>query len=65
MALTQGAPAAATIHTPTQSIILPIPAPLFALLCLAYTVSGALAGLAFVALTDAPAFGRALRQLLG
>jgi hypothetical protein len=61
-ALTQGAPAAATIHTPTQAIfILPIPAPLFALLHL----SGALAGLAFVALTDAPAFGRALRQLLG
>jgi membrane associated rhomboid family serine protease len=28
-------------------------------------LSGALAGLAFVALTDAPALGRALRQLLG
>ena len=62
-------------------IPLPIPAPLFALLYLAYTVyaskqargrvnhdahlSGALAGVVFVLLTDAPAFGRALRQVFG
>jgi len=59
----------------------PIPAPLFALGYLAYTVfaahrgggrvnhdahlSGALTGLAFVAVTDAPAFGRALHMLFG
>jgi membrane associated rhomboid family serine protease len=58
----------------------PIPAPLFALGYLAYTIyasrhargrinhdahlGGALAGLAFVALSDAPAFARALRILL-
>jgi membrane associated rhomboid family serine protease len=57
-------------------IPLPIPAPLFALAYLAYTyyasrqargrinhdahLAGALAGIAFVALTDAPAFARAL-----
>jgi membrane associated rhomboid family serine protease len=62
-------------------IPLPIPAPLFAVLYLAYTVyaskqargrvnhdahlSGALAGLVFVLLTDAPAFARALRQVFG
>jgi membrane associated rhomboid family serine protease len=62
-------------------IPLPIPAPLFAVLYLAYTVyaskqprgrinhdahlSGALAGVVFVLLTDAPAFGRGLRQVLG
>ena len=62
-------------------IPLPIPAPLFALLYLAYTIyaskqargrinhdahlSGALAGVVFVLLTDAPAFGRALRQVFG
>jgi membrane associated rhomboid family serine protease len=62
-------------------IPVPIPAPLFAIAYLAYTVfaarrrrghvnhdahlSGALAGLAFVALTDAPAFGAALRQVFG
>jgi membrane associated rhomboid family serine protease len=58
----------------------PIPAPLFAVGYLAYTVfaarrgrgrvnhdahlAGALTGLAFVAITDAPAFERALRTLL-
>jgi membrane associated rhomboid family serine protease len=62
-------------------IPLPIPAPLFAVLYLAYTIyaskqprgrinhdahlSGALAGVVFVLLTDAPAFGRGLRQVLG
>ncbi len=62
-------------------IPLPIPAPLFALGYLAYTIyasrhargrinhdahlGGALAGLAFVALTDAPAFQQALRLLFG
>jgi membrane associated rhomboid family serine protease len=62
-------------------IPLPIPAPLFAVLYLAYTIyaskqargrinhdahlSGALAGVVFVLLTDAPAFGRALRQVFG
>ncbi len=60
-------------------IPLPIPAPLFAVLYLAYTIyaskqargrinhdahlSGALAGVVFVLLTDADAFGRALRQV--
>jgi membrane associated rhomboid family serine protease len=60
-------------------IPLPIPAPLFALLYLAYTVyaskqsrgrinhdahlSGALAGVMFVLVTDADAFGRAVRQV--
>jgi membrane associated rhomboid family serine protease len=60
-------------------IPLPIPAPLFALLYLAYTIyaskqsrgrinhdahlSGALAGVVFVLLTDADAFRRALRRL--
>jgi membrane associated rhomboid family serine protease len=59
----------------------PIPAPLFAVAYLAYTVfaarrgggrvnhdahlSGALTGLAFVAITDAPAFARALHRLFG
>ena len=59
----------------------PIPAPLFAVGYLAYTVlaarrgggrvnhdahlSGALVGLAFVAVTDAPAFARALHLVLG
>jgi len=59
----------------------PIPAPLFAFAYLAYTVfaahrgrgrvnhdahlAGALAGLAFVALTDARAFGSALHQVFG
>lgn len=59
----------------------PIPAPLFALGYLGYSMwaarqgrgrinhdahlSGALAGLAFVALTDPAAFGRALQQVLG
>jgi len=59
----------------------PIPAPWFGLGYLAYCMwaarqgrgninhdahlSGALAGLVFVALTDAPAWGRALRQVLG
>jgi membrane associated rhomboid family serine protease len=62
-------------------IPLPVPAPLFAVLYLAYTIyaskqargrvnhdahlSGALAGVVFVLLTDAPAFGRALRQVFG
>ena len=62
-------------------IPLPIPAPLFAVLYLAYSIyaskqarghvnhdahlSGALAGVVFVLLTDAPAFGRALRQVFG
>jgi membrane associated rhomboid family serine protease len=62
-------------------IPLPIPAPLFALGYLAYTIyasrhargrinhdahlGGALAGLAFVALTDAPAFEQALRLVFG
>ena len=62
-------------------IPLPIPAPLFAVLYLAYTIyasrqargrinhdahlSGALAGVVFVLLTDAPAFGRALQQVFG
>jgi membrane associated rhomboid family serine protease len=62
-------------------IPLPIPAPLFALLYLAYTVyasrqsrgrinhdahlSGALAGVVFVLLTDPAAFGRAVRQIVG
>ena len=62
-------------------IPLPIPAPLFAVLYLAYTIyaskqargrinhdahlSGALAGVVFVLLTDASAFGRALRQVFG
>jgi membrane associated rhomboid family serine protease len=62
-------------------IPLPIPAPLFAVLYLAYSIyaskqargrvnhdahlSGALAGVLFVLLTDAPAFGRALRQVFG
>jgi membrane associated rhomboid family serine protease len=62
-------------------IPLPIPAPLFALLYLAYTIyaskqargrinhdahlSGALAGVVFVLLTDASAFGRALQQVFG
>jgi membrane associated rhomboid family serine protease len=60
-------------------IPLPIPAPLFAVLYLAYTIyaskqsrgrinhdahlSGALAGVVFVLLTDASAFARALRQV--
>ncbi len=60
-------------------IPLPIPAPLFAVLYLVYTIyaskqargrinhdahlSGALAGVVFVLLTDADAFGRALRQV--
>ncbi|MCE9658148.1 MAG: rhomboid family intramembrane serine protease [Burkholderiales bacterium] len=62
-------------------IPVPIPSPLFALGYLAYTwyasrrqsgrinhdahLSGAIAGLAFVALTDAPAIDRAWRQLFG
>jgi membrane associated rhomboid family serine protease len=62
-------------------IPLPIPAPLFALLYLAYTIyaskqargrinhdahlSGAVAGVLFVLLTDAAAFGRALQQVFG
>jgi membrane associated rhomboid family serine protease len=62
-------------------IPVPIPAPLFAVAYLAYTyyasrqarghinhdahLSGALAGLAFVALTDGPAFGRAMRTFFG
>jgi len=62
-------------------IPVPIPAPVFALVYLAYTyyasrqargrvnhdahLAGALAGIAFVALTDAPAFGRALRVVFG
>jgi membrane associated rhomboid family serine protease len=62
-------------------IPVPIPSPLFALAYLAYTVfasrrpdgrinhdahlSGAVAGLAFVALTDGAAFGRAWQQVLG
>ena len=62
-------------------IPVPIPAPLFAATYLAYTwyasrkqggrinhdahFAGALAGLAFVALTDAAAVGRALRAVLG
>ncbi len=62
-------------------IPVPIPSPLFALAYLAYTyyasrrqggrinhdahLSGALAGLAFVALTDGAAIGRAWRQLFG
>jgi membrane associated rhomboid family serine protease len=62
-------------------IPVPIPAPLFALLYLAYTVwasrqvqgrinhdahlSGAVAGVAFVMLTDAEAFGRAWHQVTG
>ena len=61
-------------------IPVPIPAPLFAVAYLAYTVyasrqargrinhdahlSGALAGVAFVVLTDPAALGRAWRQLL-
>ncbi len=59
----------------------PIPAPLFAVLYLAYSyyasrqsrgnvnhdahISGAVAGVVFVALTDAPAIGRALRSVFG
>ncbi len=62
-------------------IPLPIPAPLFAVLYLAYTIyaskqvrgrinhdahlSGALAGVVFVLLTDAQAFGRAVSQVFG
>ena len=62
-------------------IPVPIPSPLFALAYLAYTwvasrraqgrvnhdahLSGALAGLAFVALTDGAAIGRAWQQLFG
>jgi membrane associated rhomboid family serine protease len=62
-------------------IPVPVPSPLFALAYLAYTVfasrrqdgrinhdahlSGAVAGIAFVALTDSAAFGRAWQQLLG
>jgi len=62
-------------------IPVPIPSPLFALAYLAYTwfasrrpggrinhdahLSGALAGIAFVAATDADAIGRAWRQLFG
>ena len=62
-------------------IPLPIPAPLFAVAYLAYTVwasrqargrvnhdahlGGALAGIAFVVLTDAPAVVRAWHQVLG
>ena len=62
-------------------IPVPIPAPLFAVLYLAYSfyaarqargrinhdahIGGALAGIAFVALTDAPAFARALRHVFG
>lgn len=62
-------------------IPLPIPAPLFAVLYLGYTIyaskqargrinhaahlSGALAGVVFVLLTDVSAFGRALRQVFG
>jgi membrane associated rhomboid family serine protease len=62
-------------------IPVPIPSPLFALAYLAYTwfasrrpggrinhdahLSGALAGIAFVAATDAEAVGRAWRQLFG
>ena len=62
-------------------IPVPIPAPVFAIAYLAYTVfaahrrggrvnhdahlSGALAGLAFVAATDPAAFGAALRQAFG
>ena len=62
-------------------IPVPIPAPLFAVAYLAYTwvasrrpggrinhdahLSGALAGIAFVAATDADAIGRAWRQLFG
>lgn len=62
-------------------IPVPIPSPLFALAYLAYTwyqsrqsrgrvnhdahLSGALAGIAFVAVTDAPAFQRALAYFLG
>ena len=62
-------------------IPLPIPAPLFALLYIGYTIyaskqargrinhdahlSGAVAGVLFVLLTDAAAFGRALRQVFG
>ena len=62
-------------------IPVPIPSPLFAFAYLAYTwvasrrqdgrinhdahLSGALAGLVFVALTDAAAVGRALRAVLG
>jgi membrane associated rhomboid family serine protease len=78
---------ASIVHTPSQSIFIlpipfPIPAPLFALLYLAYTVwaskqtgrgrinhdahlSGAVAGVVFVLLTDAAAFGRAVRQVFG
>lgn len=62
-------------------IPVPIPAPLFALAYLAYTIwsarrgrgrinhdahlSGAIAGVAFVALTDFPALGRAVRAFSG
>ncbi|MEP7302748.1 MAG: rhomboid family intramembrane serine protease [Caldimonas sp.] len=62
-------------------IPVPIPSPLFALAYLGYTwyaarqsrgrinhdahLSGALAGIAFVALTDGTAFGRAWQQLFG
>ena len=62
-------------------IPVPIPSPLFALAYLAYTVfasrrqgerinhdahlSGAVAGIGFVALTDGAAFGRAGQQLFG
>lgn len=62
-------------------IPVPIPAPVFAVLYLAYTwfasrrargrinhdahLSGALAGIAFVAVTDPDAFGRALRVFFG
>ncbi len=77
---------AAIIYFPTSSIIIfplpvPIPAPLFALGYLAYTLvaarrgggrinhdahlSGALAGIAFVALTDGPALARAWRVIFG
>ncbi|CAN5487709.1 rhomboid family intramembrane serine protease [soil metagenome] len=62
-------------------IPVPIPAPLFAVLYLGYSyyasrqargdvnhdahISGAVAGVAFVALTDWPALGRALRSVFG
>ena len=76
---------ASIVYTPSQSIFIlpfpvPIPAPLFAVAYLAYTVyasrhargrinhdahlSGALAGVAFAVLTDPEALGRAWNQLL-